>query len=46
MKNKTIWIVAGVVLAGAAFYYFKNRSFKKKYEVIEDRDFEILVAKQ
>lgn len=34
-------IVGGILLAGAAFYYFKNRSLRKKYKVIKNRTFEI-----
>lgn len=46
MKNKWIWITLGTLVAGSAtFFYIKYRNYKKKYQVIKDRSFDIIVKK-
>lgn len=44
-NKKAILLIGGIFLAGAVFYILKNRAFRKKYQVIEDRGFEIFVEK-
>lgn len=43
--KKVVLITAGIAVLGAAIIFFIDQGNKKKYNVLKDRSFEILVQK-
>jgi hypothetical protein len=44
-NKKIVLIISAMLIIGVVYYFFKNKSLRKRYNIIKDRDFEIMVEK-